>query len=246
MSSPEETHDPGSFWSDPDSEDLPPDPDGGSRSDSTSDDATANAVDSPSASDASKPNSVPLGEAPERTLRDREQHSSFGRWLLEFVVLVGLAFVLALLIRTFVVQPFFIPTSSMAQTLEVGDRVLVNKFIYRFTSPNPGDVVVFDAPGDPDTDLIKRVVAVEGQTVEIVDGRVLVDGVAVEEPYLNPNGADTWSLEEPFLVPDGHVWVMGDNRANSSDSRVFGSLHESAVLGEAFAIYWPLSNLAGL
>jgi signal peptidase I len=217
-----------------------------SRSDSTSDDVTADTGGSPSAPDHPEPDAVPLGEAPERTLRDREKHSSFGRWLLEFVVLVGLAFVLALLIRTFIVQPFFIPTSSMAPTLEVSDRVLVNKFVYRFTSPSPGDVVVFDAPGDPDTDLIKRVVAVEGQTVEIVDGRVFVDGVAVEEPYLNPNGADTWSLEEPFLVPDEHVWVMGDNRANSSDSRVFGSLHESAVLGEAFAIYWPISSLSGL
>jgi signal peptidase I len=245
VSSPEETHDPGSFWSAPERDDTPPEPDDTSSSDGVSGDLAADAAGSPSGPDDLEPDVVPLGEAPERTIRD-QQDSSFGRWLLEFVVLVGLAFVLALLIRTFVVQPFFIPTSSMAQTLEVGDRVLVNKFVYRFASPSPGDIVVFDAPGDPDTDLIKRVVAIEGQTVEIVNGRVFVDGVAVDEPYLNPNGVDTWSMAEPFLVPDDHVWVMGDNRANSSDSRVFGSLHESAILGEAFAIYWPLSSLSGL
>jgi signal peptidase I len=240
--SPEETREPDSFWSAPAGDDAAT---GDAMDDaSRAPDPLASRIEgAPSQSGGT---TTPLGEAPERTIGEREERSSFARWLLEFVVLVGLAFILALLIRTFIVQPFYIPTGSMTPTLDVGDRVLVNKFVYRFASPAPGDVVVFDAPGDTDTDLIKRVIAVEGQTVEIVEGRVLVDGVEIEEPYLNPSGADTWSLAEPFRVPDEHVWVMGDNRANSSDSRVFGSLHESALLGEAFAIYWPLSNASGL
>lgn len=184
----------------------------------------------------------------ERTARSaqREETLSFGRWLLELVVLVGLAWVLAFGIKTYVVQPFVIPSSSMEPTLLISDRVLVNKFIYRVTAPRPGDVVVFLSPEDGRTDLIKRVIAVAGQTVDIQDGRVSVDGVLLNEPYVNAADPDHYNSDSPVKVPPGTVWVMGDYRANSKDSRFIGPQPVSKILGRAFAIYWPLDRLAWL
>jgi signal peptidase I len=167
-------------------------------------------------------------------------------WFGELVLLVGLAFVLAMGVRTFVIQPFYIPTSSMVPTLQIGDRVLVNKFIYRFTAPEPGDIVVFEEPNGGDAELIKRIIAVSGQTIDITDGRVTVDGDSIEEVYLDDVTEDGTTLVVPLTVPEGEVFVMGDNRANSSDSRVFGSLPVATVLGKAFAIYWPPSDACGL
>lgn len=175
-----------------------------------------------------------------------EAEESFLRWLGELVVLVALAFILAMGIKTFVVQPFVIPSTSMVPTLEVGDRVLVNKFVYRFQQPKRGDVVVFTSPDDPGMDLIKRVVAVGGQTVEVRNGTVFVDDVALKEPYVNPRIRDTYSSREPVKVPAGYVWLMGDNRTNSRDSRYFGPQPNGNLLGRAFCIYWPVSRLRGL
>lgn len=175
-----------------------------------------------------------------------EEEQPFWRWLLEFVVLVGLAVLLATGIKTFVVQPFFIPSGSMIPTLEINDRVLVNKFVYRFSEPGVGDVVVFSGPGQTDEDLIKRVIAVGGQTVDIRDGYVLVDGKKLDEPYVKPSDRDRYNLPGPLKIPAGFLWLMGDNRANSADSRVFGPQPVSKVLGQAFMIYWPLERMRGL
>ena len=167
-------------------------------------------------------------------------------WVVEFVVLVLAAFLLATGIKTWVVQPFYIPSGSMEPTLAVGDRVLVNKFIYAFTSPKSGDVVVFVSPEGPQTDLIKRVVAVGGQTVEVRQGYVYVDGKKIEEAYIAQERRDDFTSPGPTKVPAGYVWVMGDNRGNSADSRVIGPQPVAGILGRAFSIYWPLNRISGL
>jgi signal peptidase I len=184
--------------------------------------------------------------ADERASRSSQgqETMSFGRWMIELVVLVALAWVLALGIKTYLVQPFIIPSSSMEPTLLISDRVLVNKLIYRFAQPKPGDIIVFISPEDGRTDLIKRVVAVAGQTVDVQDGKVSIDGVELTEPYVNTAYPDHYSSDVPAKIPPGTVWVMGDNRANSKDSRFIGPQPLTKVLGRAFAIYWPIGRLS--
>ncbi len=164
--------------------------------------------------------------------------------LLEVVLIVGAAFVLALIIQQFVVKPFYIPSESMEPTLVKGDRVLVNRFEYRFTDPKPGDVVVFHPPIAPDEDYIKRVVAVGGDTVEVKDGALYVNGVAQDEPYLKDPSINGLFPEE--TVPEGYLFVMGDNRNRSGDSRVFGPIELDSILGGGFLVYWPPGKIGGL
>jgi len=164
--------------------------------------------------------------------------------LAEVVMIVGTAFILALLIQQFVVKPFYIPSESMEPTLQIGDRVLVNRFVYRFTEPKRGDVVVFRSPIQAGEDLIKRVVAVEGDKVAVRDGRLWVNGQKQEEPYVQ--GHVTGGSFQETVIPPGSFFAMGDNRGNSGDSRMFGSINEDEILGRAFAIYWPVGRLAGL
>lgn len=175
-----------------------------------------------------------------------EREVSFGRWVLEMVVLIAIAFLLASGIKAWVVQPFVIPTGSMIPTLQVGDYVVANKFIYRFEDPAPGDIVVFLSPSSNSTDYIKRVIAVGGQEVDVRDGMVWVDGVAMDEPYTH--GAETFPgpLALPVTVPEGYVWLMGDNRTDSQDSRWFGAQPTSRIIGKAVFIYWPISDIGTL
>lgn len=170
---------------------------------------------------------------------------------LEWVAVIVGAVLIALLVRNFVVQSFQIPSGSMHPTLIEGDRVLVNRLSYRLHDINRGDVIVFArpeaspaGPGEPE-DLIKRVVALPGETIEARDGQVYVDDAPLEEPYLEP-GTITTDLEEPVTVPEGEVFVMGDNRSNSSDSRFIGTIPVDSVVGRAFAVIWPLSRFSGL
>jgi signal peptidase I len=183
--------------------------------------------------------------------------------------LILVAFVLALLIKTFVVQAFYIPSQSMEQTLLVGDRVLVNKFIYAFREPQRGEIIVFENPRldqpdrnplsafwhwiieglgvstDPEKDFIKRVIGLPGETIEVNQGRVFVDGKRIAEPYLNEER--DLSDYGPFKVPEGHLFVMGDNRANSQDSRsALGPIPRGKVVGKAFIIIWPPSRFEWL
>lgn len=170
----------------------------------------------------------------------RRQETSFGRWLVETVLLVALAFALAQGIKTFLVQPFVIPTGSMIPTIEIGDRVLADKLVYRFfREPQRGDIVVFDDPTGSHPQLIKRVIATEGQTVDVRDGQVFVDGDAIDEPYTHGKRSDPQTVELPVTVAAGHVWLMGDNRPQSGDSRSFGEMPVEAVRGRAFWTYWP-------
>ncbi|MFA5843609.1 MAG: signal peptidase I [Coriobacteriia bacterium] len=190
-----------------------------------------------------------MGESPhldpgpidEVRTRAGEAPVSFFRWLAELVVVVATAFLLASAIKTYVVQPFVIPSGSMEPTLEIGDRVLVNKFVYRFSTPSPGDIVVFRRPAS-DVDYIKRVIAVGGQTVDVRNGAVFVDGRRLTERYIHGASTDPGSVGLPLLVPEGSVFLMGDNRTNSQDSRWFGAQTRSAVLGRAFVVYWPLAD----
>lgn len=161
-------------------------------------------------------------------------------FLKELPILIITAVILAWLIKTYVVQPFYIPSGSMEPTLYPGDRVLVNKFIYRFQQPEPGSIVVFVPPGNTNKDFIKRIIAVEGQEVEVRDGKVYVNGKVKSESYIismyDSNGYG------PERIPLNNVFVMGDNRPNSQDSRVFGPLSEDSIVGKAFMIYWPFQR----
>ena len=171
----------------------------------------------------------------------------------ENIEAILIAIVIALFIRTFIVQAFKIPSGSMLETLQIGDHILVNKFIYGvkipFTDgknlisvkdPDPGDIVVFKYPEDPSKDFIKRVIAVAGDTVEIIDKQLYVnDKKIVNEPYARYSKHWTPLDNLPRItVPENKIFVMGDNRDNSHDSRAWGYVDLSQVRGEAFMIYW--------
>jgi signal peptidase I len=173
----------------------------------------------------------------------KEKSGGALRWLLETVAMVALAFLLAQGIKTYVLQPFVVPTGSMESTIMTGDRVLSEKISYYFAEPQPGEIVVFDDPQGRHPQLIKRVIAVEGQTVDIVDGVVLVDGEVLSEPYLDNVVTDVGTEPIPTTVAEGQVWLMGDNRPNSGDSRFIGAQPVGAINARAFATYWPLDRI---
>ena len=182
------------------------------------------------------------------------------RGVLELPLLLGVALGLAFLIKTFLVQAFFIPSESMVATLQIGDRVLVEKVTYRLRDPERGEVMVFRRPGaeatqespirsffeglglvqpDDDIDLIKRLIALPGETVEVKAGTVFVDGVALVEPYVAQDLRD----HPAEVVPDGQLFFLGDNRPNSDDSRFgLGTVPIENVVGRAFVILWPPTN----
>jgi signal peptidase I len=170
------------------------------------------------------------------------------RQTIEWVVLVIGALVIALLIKTFLFQAFYIPSASMDPTLKVHDRVLVNKLSYHLHPVHRGDVVVFSAPPDERTaqikDLVKRVIGLPGDTIEAHDNQVYINDRLLKEPYLPP-GTTTDDLPRQ-VVPAGSYFMMGDNRAASSDSRVFGPIKRSTIIGRAFIKMWPLSRLGFL
>jgi len=210
------------------------------------------------------------GAGPAPQSDSKAHHRSFWR---EFPVLVIAAFALALLIKTFVLQAFYIPSGSMLPTLEVGERILVEKVTYRFGGPDRGDVVVFErslnpavpSPHEDDSviedvanafkslfgfptggeqDYVKRVMAVGGDTIEGRDGDVYVNDEAVDEPYL-PDGVVTHDFP-PQQVPRGQIFVMGDNRGSSDDSRNFGPVPDDEVVGRAFLSIWPANDFGTL
>jgi signal peptidase I len=201
----------------------------------------------------------PIGpdDGPAATKR-RHRKKSSTRNAIEWAVVIFGAILIAVVLRTFVLQTFWIPSESMSTTLVKNDRVVVNKLSYRLHDVHRGDVVVFERPpGETDSkikDLIKRVVGLEGEHVRLVDGKVLIDGKALEEPYTHgqattPCPGDPFpelSTAEGLLVPKDHVLVMGDNRSNSQDGRCFGPIDEDLIVGRAFIIIWPPSKIGGL
>ncbi len=186
----------------------------------------------------------PADHPPRAVVRRRRAR----RRALEWPVLIVFALVSAYLIRAYVVQTFFIPSGSMHETLLEGDRVLVNKVSYHLHDVHRGDVVVFRRPPDfpvEEDDLIKRVVALPGETVEGRGGKVYVDGAPLDEPYVEPACNGTRDFDR-ITVPADRLWVMGDNRCNSSDSRVFGPIEDDLVVGRAFVLAWPFGRLTWL
>ncbi|MBU3702687.1 MAG: signal peptidase I [Acidimicrobiia bacterium] len=176
-----------------------------------------------------------------------------GGAIAEWVLVIVGAVVLAVVVKVFLLQAFYIPSLSMYPTLHEGDRVLVNKLSYRLHDVNRGDIVVFERPASETSsnipDLIKRVVGLPGESIVIADGSVYVDNRKLDESYL-PAGTVTSTQSAPFkctqqapcVVPPGEVWVMGDNRADSKDSRYFGPIPESSIVGRAFVRVWPMGR----
>jgi signal peptidase I len=194
---------------------------------------------------------------------------SFARTIAELPALLVVAIALTFLVKALVAQAFFIPSGSMEPQLNVGDRVVVSRTAYRLHEPRRGDVIVFDSPKaapakhvgfplnainevletiavkrPPDSELIKRVVGLPGERVEGRDGHVFIDGRLLGEPYLDADV--TTSDFGPVKVPAHHLWVMGDNRSNSADSRVIGTVDIDAVVGRAIARVWPPGRTAFL
>jgi len=178
--------------------------------------------------------------------------------LREYVESFAVALILALIIKCSVVEAYKIPSGSMEDTLLIGDFLLANKFIYgakvpllplrlpALAEPKPGDIVIFKYPRNPKVNYIKRCVAVEGQTIEIKDKVLYVDGKRVQgpplgkhtNPHIRPKGRDPRDNFGPYKVPKGHLFMMGDNRDNSADSRYWGALPRELVLGKAMIIHW--------
>ncbi len=182
------------------------------------------------------------------------QHSAL-RGAFEWIAVIAIALVATFLIRSFVVEPFVVPTGSMEDTIEIGDQILAQKVSLELGQPvKQGDIVVFHNPdGTSEHDvLVKRVIATAGQTVDLQDGKVVVDGQALDEDY---TAGMSWPLSVqapgaqvsyPYTVPDGCVWVMGDNRENSADSRYFGPVDRSDLMAVALVRYWPLNRIGAI
>lgn len=169
---------------------------------------------------------------------EKPQGKSAAREWLETVVI---ALVVAFLIRSFVVQVYKVEGESMEPTLYTEERLLVNKFIYYFRLPRPGEVIVLQDPGKPQRELIKRVVAVAGETVEVRKGILYVNGEPIVENYKN-TAFVSHAESGPVEIPAGHIYVMGDNRGRSFDSRAIGPIALDKVDGKAFLLFWPLNR----
>lgn len=206
--------------------------------------------------DASRDADGTDGEWVKPIIHDRPQHlkgkdkaSSFA-----LPIVLAIAVVAVILVRMYVVEPYIIPSESMDPTIEVGDMVLGEKLSLKSEEPKPGDIVFFKNP-DPDSGhgvLVKRVVAVGGQTVDLRYGKVYIDGVEekgghahgmsmpLEERYLETD------VSFPYTVPEGYIWVMGDNRENSLDSRSFGAIPVDTVYAESWIRYWPFNRIGAV
>ena len=180
------------------------------------------------------------------------------RWIKEAVVVVVVAVLVAVLLRAFVVQTFFIPSGSMEPTLQIGDRILVNKLSYDLHGVDRGDIVVFSRPptencGGPEVnDLVKRVIGLPGDVISLSGGYVYIDGKKLDESWLpaseqgitvaGPAGNSS-NLARPYRVPVDNYFVMGDNRTDSCDSRYWGPINRSLIVGKVELRVWPLSSL---
>ena len=183
--------------------------------------------------------------------------------IIEYGIVAVVAIALALLVQAFLVKPYRIPSESMASTLRPGDRVLVNRVVYRLREPHRGDVMVFRYPEDRTVVFIKRIVGVPGDRLQVREGRLWVNGHPVDEPYVHRTGGlrdptaasgmvtgstmrEPWSLAQPFTVPRDSYFVMGDNRTDSDDSRFWGTVPRADIIGEGFIVYWPLGRWGAL
>ena len=199
------------------------------------------------------PSSAAPGEEPDAAAPRKGKH-----WLRESAVVVVVAIAVAVLLRTFVVQTFFIPSGSMMPTLDIGDRIVVDKLAYDLHGVGRGDIVVFSRPpaencaGPPVSDLVKRVIGLPGETISLSgNGYVLIDGKRLDETWLpksqqgttypGPSGSP-YSLSHPYKIPANHYFMMGDNRGDSCDSRYWGPIPKSLIVGKVDLRIWPLTR----
>jgi signal peptidase I len=202
--------------------------------------------------DADEPPAGP----PEPAADVGEERSS--RWIVELIGVVLVAVLVAVLLRTFVVATYSIPSGSMEPTLQIGDRILVNKLSYHLHGVDRGNIIVFSTPanencaGPPVSDLVKRVVGLPGETISLSDGSVYVNGHLYPEPFLPPGlrndtypgpSKAAYALHQAYRIPAGDVFVMGDNRPESCDSRYWGPIRESSIVGKVDMRIWPLSRI---
>jgi signal peptidase I len=188
----------------------------------------------------------------------RGDEAPSSRWIVELVGVVVVAILVAVLLRTFVVATYSIPSGSMEPTLQIGDRIVVNKLSYHLHGVDRGNIVVFTTPpnencaGPPVSDLVKRVIGLPGEIISLKDGNVYIDGRLLPEPFLPPSVRDDtypgpstapYSLHQPYRIPPEEVYVMGDNRPESCDSRFWGPIHESTIVGKVDMRIWPLSRI---
>lgn len=159
------------------------------------------------------------------------------RSILEFALIIGVSFVLVFgFVRPVVAAPVYIDSGSMIPTLQIYDRLLINKLSDDFSEPERGDIVLFEDPSGGPTPLIKRVIGLPGETLEFRSGELYINGELVEEPYVSEQEGLSFG---PVRIPEGSYFVMGDNRDNSLDSRVFGPVPEEDLIGEALLRFWP-------
>jgi len=213
---------------------------------------------------------LPDGDSTESAKAKKKKHA-LPFWA-ELPLLILAALVVAVVLKTFLIQAFYIPSGSMEETLQVNDRVMVNKVAYQFGELQRGDVIVFDDPtGDtraeeslfesvernvgeaigltvPDIEFIKRVIALPGETLDVEDNVVRINGAIIVEPYItvDPTSRSHCPDVEALVIPVGEVFVMGDNRNNSQDSRCFGTVAIDTIVGKAFVIMWPTDRWGSL
>jgi signal peptidase I len=170
------------------------------------------------------------------------QSPSLIRQILELIVTVAIAYALAQVVRLYIAEGYRTPTASMVPTIQTEDFTAFSKLSYRFGSPQPGDIVTLDDPYGVLPMMMKRVIAVGGQTVDMRDGKVWVDGTALDESFTHGLPSLPGSVKLPITIPVGYVWVMGDNRTNSKDSRWFGPVPVSTLHAKALFRYWPVDR----
>ncbi len=182
------------------------------------------------------------------------------RSVVEWAIILIAVLLCTIVLRTYVVQSFSIPSLSMYPTLQVGDRIIVNKLSYDLHGIHRGDIVVFRRPPLEDqdyADLVKRVIGLPGETISSRDCKIYINGKPLAEPWLPPGPSscsaalpgdahEQFNLPGPIKIPAGQYYVMGDNRTDSEDSRYFGPISKSLIVGRAVAVVWPLSHLKGL
>jgi signal peptidase I len=197
---------------------------------------------------------------------DEQTEKRRGSFWRELPILLGVAILVAVLVRAFVLQTFYIPSPSMEHTLNVLDRVLVNKLVYDFRDPRRGEIIVFKAPADWQSgaegeDFIKRIIGVPGDHVQCCDAdeRIMINGHSIDEPFIyrDADGTQDPAADKPFdiTVPADRLWVMGDHRAQSGDSLEHweetnditkSTIEEDSIVGRAFTVFWPVGRATWL
>jgi signal peptidase I len=222
--------------------------------------AAAPAPEAPSAATTVAPTGHNGPAEPVGTLDEDRGKGSGYRWVIEWAVILIAVLLCTVLLRTYVIQSFYIPSPSMVPTLDVGDRIMVNKLSYDLHSVHRGDIVVFKRPPLEEQnfpDLVKRVIGLPGETISTENGHIYINGKLLDEPWL-PAGPQSYTgalpddehpqfnMPGPVHIPAGEYFVMGDNRTDSEDSRFFGPIPKSLIVGRAVAVVWPLSQAKGI